>query len=82
MDLVVGILVAKLIWHVGGRALAAAVKLTIERNPRLRGWLRGQLARDEALKHDLEPWRESIVTTLLVGGDAQTLRTAAEVVLG
>jgi F420-dependent oxidoreductase-like protein len=36
----------------------------------------------DRLKHDLEPWRDSIVTTLLVGGDAATLRTAAEVVLG
>jgi F420-dependent oxidoreductase-like protein len=36
----------------------------------------------DKLKHDLEPWRDSIVTTLLVGGDAATLRTAAEVVHG
>jgi F420-dependent oxidoreductase-like protein len=36
----------------------------------------------DKIKHDLEPWRDSLVTTLLVGGDAATLRTAAEVVLG
>jgi F420-dependent oxidoreductase-like protein len=36
----------------------------------------------DKLKHDLEPWRDSLVTTLLVGGDAAMLRTAAEVVLG
>jgi len=36
----------------------------------------------DKLKHDLEPWRDSLVTTLLVGGDAATLRTAADVVLG
>ena len=35
----------------------------------------------EKIRHDLEAWRESIVTTLLVGGDRQTLRTAAELVL-
>ena len=35
----------------------------------------------EKIRHDLEAWRESIVTTLLVGGDPQTLRTAAELVL-
>jgi F420-dependent oxidoreductase-like protein len=35
----------------------------------------------EKIRHDLEAWRESIVTTLLVGGDQQTLRTAAELVL-
>jgi F420-dependent oxidoreductase-like protein len=36
----------------------------------------------EKIRHDLEAWRESIVTTLLVGGDPATLRTAAELVLG
>jgi F420-dependent oxidoreductase-like protein len=35
----------------------------------------------DKIRHDLEAWRESIVTTLLVGGDPQTLRTAAELVL-
>jgi F420-dependent oxidoreductase-like protein len=36
----------------------------------------------DKIRHDLEPWRESNVTTLLVSGDPQTLRTAAELVLG
>jgi F420-dependent oxidoreductase-like protein len=36
----------------------------------------------EKIRHDLEAWRESIVTTLLIGGDPATLRTAAELVLG
>jgi F420-dependent oxidoreductase-like protein len=36
----------------------------------------------EKIRHDLEPWRESVATTLLVAGDAATLRTAAELVLG
>jgi F420-dependent oxidoreductase-like protein len=36
----------------------------------------------EKIRDDVERWRESIVTTLLVAGDAPTLRTAAEVVLG
>jgi F420-dependent oxidoreductase-like protein len=36
----------------------------------------------DKIRHDLEPWRESVVTTLLVSGDAATLRTAAEIVLG
>jgi F420-dependent oxidoreductase-like protein len=36
----------------------------------------------EKIRHDLETWRESIVTTLLIGGDPATLRTAAELVLG
>jgi F420-dependent oxidoreductase-like protein len=34
------------------------------------------------IRHDLEAWRESSVTTLLISGDASTLRTAAEIVLG
>jgi F420-dependent oxidoreductase-like protein len=34
------------------------------------------------VRHDLEAWRESSVTTLLIGGDPATLRTAAELVLG
>ncbi len=36
----------------------------------------------EKIRHDLEAWRESIVTTLLIAGDAPTLRSAAELVLG
>ncbi len=36
----------------------------------------------DKIRHDLEAWRESIVTTLLVSGDPSTLRTAAELVLG
>jgi alkanesulfonate monooxygenase SsuD/methylene tetrahydromethanopterin reductase-like flavin-dependent oxidoreductase (luciferase family) len=36
----------------------------------------------EKIREDLEAWRDSIVTTLLVAGDPPTLRTAAELVLG
>jgi F420-dependent oxidoreductase-like protein len=36
----------------------------------------------DKIRHDLDAWRESIVTTLMIGGDPQTLRTAAELVLG
>ncbi|HEY4427916.1 MAG TPA: LLM class F420-dependent oxidoreductase [Solirubrobacteraceae bacterium] len=36
----------------------------------------------EKIREDLESWRESVVTTLLISGDAATLRTAAELVLG
>jgi len=36
----------------------------------------------DKVRHDLEAWRESLVTTLLIGGDAPTLRTAADLVLG
>jgi F420-dependent oxidoreductase-like protein len=36
----------------------------------------------EKIRHDLEAWRDSIVTTLLISGDQRTLRSAAELVLG
>jgi F420-dependent oxidoreductase-like protein len=37
---------------------------------------------EDKVRHDLEAWRESIVTTLLVAGDAAMLRRIAEVVRG
>jgi F420-dependent oxidoreductase-like protein len=36
----------------------------------------------DKIRHDLEAWRDSIVDTLLIGGDPATLRAAAEVILG
>ena len=36
---------------------------------------------EDKIRDDLEKWRESIVTTLLVAGDAATVRKAAELVL-
>jgi hypothetical protein len=36
----------------------------------------------EKIRDDLARWRDSIVTTLLVSGDAATLQAAAELVLG
>jgi F420-dependent oxidoreductase-like protein len=36
----------------------------------------------DKVRHDLEAWRESIATTLLIGGDAAMVRRAAELVLG
>jgi hypothetical protein len=35
----------------------------------------------DKIRHELDAWRDSIVTTLLIGGDPETLRTAAELVL-
>jgi F420-dependent oxidoreductase-like protein len=35
----------------------------------------------DKIRDDLEPWRESIVTTLLIAGDANTVRQAADIVL-
>ena len=36
----------------------------------------------DKIRSDLEAWRESSVTTLLISGDSQMLRSAAEIVLG
>jgi F420-dependent oxidoreductase-like protein len=36
----------------------------------------------EKIRDELDRWRESIVTTLLISGDRATMRTAAELVLG
>jgi F420-dependent oxidoreductase-like protein len=36
----------------------------------------------DKIRHELEAWRESVATTLLISGDAATLRNAAELVLG
>jgi F420-dependent oxidoreductase-like protein len=36
----------------------------------------------DKIRHDLEPWRDSIATTLLVSGSPEMLRQAAELVLG
>jgi F420-dependent oxidoreductase-like protein len=37
---------------------------------------------EDKIRDDLEAWRESIVTTLVIGGDAATLRRIAGLVLG
>ena len=56
------------------------VRATDERVPLLIEDL--HMSREDKIRHDLEAWRDSIVTTLLVGGDAATLRRIAELVLG
>jgi F420-dependent oxidoreductase-like protein len=37
---------------------------------------------EDKIRHDIEAWRDSIVTTLLVGGNPQQLRQIADLVLG
>jgi hypothetical protein len=37
---------------------------------------------EDKIRHDLEAWRDSCVTTILIAGDVGLLRTAAELVLG
>jgi len=37
---------------------------------------------EDKIRHDLEAWRESVVTTLLISGDAATVHRVAEIVRG
>ncbi len=37
---------------------------------------------EDKIRHDLEAWRDSIATTLLIGGDEAMVRKAADLVLG
>ncbi|HEY2159974.1 MAG TPA: LLM class F420-dependent oxidoreductase [Solirubrobacteraceae bacterium] len=63
--------------YLAGHKAAAAAAVPIELIEKLT-----LIGSKEKIRHDLEAWRESIVTTLLIAGDPATLRTAAELVLG
>ena len=63
--------------YLGGRKDEAAAKI-----PRALIDELSLVGPPEKIRDDLAKWRESIVTTLLVSGDAATLRAAAELVLG
>jgi F420-dependent oxidoreductase-like protein len=63
--------------YLAGRKDEAAARIPSELIEQL-----SLVGRPEKIREDLERWRESIVTTLLVSGDAATLQAAAELVLG
>jgi F420-dependent oxidoreductase-like protein len=63
--------------YLDGKKDEAAAKLPTELIEKL-----ALIGPAEKVRDDLEAWRESIATTLLVSGDAAMLRTAAELVLG
>ncbi len=63
--------------YLGGRKDEAAAKI-----PRKLVEEMSLIGSREKIRDDLARWRESIVTTLLISGDAATLRDAAELVLG
>ena len=63
--------------YLGGKKDEAAAKIPQELIEKL-----SLIGPKDKIKDDLEAWHESIVTTILVSGDAGTLRTAAELVLG
>ena len=37
---------------------------------------------EDKIRHDLEAWRESVVTTMLISGDAAHIRRVADLILG
>jgi hypothetical protein len=62
--------------YLGGKKDEAAAKIPDELIEKL-----SLIGPADKIRHDLEVWRESIVTTLLLQGDADTVRAAAEIVL-
>ncbi|HEY3186744.1 MAG TPA: LLM class F420-dependent oxidoreductase [Solirubrobacteraceae bacterium] len=63
--------------YLGGRKEEAAALVPTELVEKL-----ALIGPPDKIRHDAEAWRDSLVTTLLVSGDATTLRRVAEVVLG
>ena len=63
--------------YLGGRKDEAAAKIPSELIEQL-----SLIGPREKIRDDLDKWRESIVTTLLITGDMETVRAAAELVLG
>jgi F420-dependent oxidoreductase-like protein len=63
--------------YLGGKKDEAAAKLPKELIDQL-----SLVGPADRIRERLEAWRESIVTTLLISGDPNTLRQAAEIVLG
>jgi F420-dependent oxidoreductase-like protein len=63
--------------YLGGKKDEAAARIPQELVEKL-----ALIGPAEKIRHDLDAWRESIVTTLLVTGELETVRTAAELVLG
>ena len=63
--------------YLGGKKDEAAARIPSELIEQL-----SLVGRPEKIRDDLERWRDSIVTTLLVSGDPATMRVAAELVLG
>ncbi len=63
--------------YLGGRKDEAGARIPAELIDQL-----SLIGPPEKIRHDLEKWRESVVTTLLVSGDVNTVRSVAELVLG
>jgi hypothetical protein len=62
--------------YLGGNKDEAAAKIPAELIDRL-----SLVGPADRIRDRLDAWRESIVTTLLVSGDAATLKQVAEIVL-
>jgi F420-dependent oxidoreductase-like protein len=62
--------------YLGGKKDDAAARIPQELIEKL-----ALIGPPDKIRHDLDAWRESIVTTLLVTGEVETVRAAAELVL-
>jgi hypothetical protein len=63
--------------YLGGRKDEAAALIPTELIEKL-----ALIGPPDKVRDDLQAWRDSLVTTLMVSGDATTLRRVAELVLG
>ena len=63
--------------YLGGRKDEAAAAIPTELVEKL-----ALIGPEDKIRHDLEAWRDSIATTLLVAGSPEMLRQAAKLVLG
>ena len=63
--------------YLDGKKAEAAAKVPTELVEKL-----ALIGPADKIRHDLEAWRDSIATTLMIGGDAALVRTAAELVRG
>jgi F420-dependent oxidoreductase-like protein len=63
--------------YLDGKKTEAAAKIPTELIEQL-----SLIGSKDKIRDDLAKWRESIATTLLISGDANTMRLAAELVLG
>ena len=63
--------------YLDGKKAEAAAKVPTELVEKL-----ALIGPADKIRHDLEAWRDSIATTLMIGGDAALVRMAAELVRG
>ena len=66
-----------LLAHSGGANLAAQYAARYPKNVSKLALI----GPEDKIKHDLEAWRDSVITTMLISGDEAHIRRVAELVL-